>query len=125
MGTDEWQATTWAAAEALTLFDADLIAEKLRALFLDDGAAPAIPDHAVNQIAYSVGRVRLRHANVYRWLLLLLHHNSCFITKHRAAIAGLDRHCRSIFIVAGRCNQEYRPALPTRAWHPRDSTHCD
>ncbi|NJK82102.1 MAG: hypothetical protein HC914_20490 [Chloroflexaceae bacterium] len=27
MGTDEWQATTWAAAEALTLFDADLIAE--------------------------------------------------------------------------------------------------
>ncbi|NJK82101.1 MAG: hypothetical protein HC914_20485 [Chloroflexaceae bacterium] len=38
----------------------------------------------MNQIAYSVGRVRLRHANVYRWLLLLLHHNSCFITKATA-----------------------------------------
>ncbi len=89
--TDDQRDTMWAAADALTLFEPELVAPLLTVLI---SRHRQIPDHAAQQLAYLAGRVRARSQKVIDWLIGLLVTNPSQTTKARAlqslAWMGMD-----------------------------------
>lgn len=79
--SEEWQDTMWAAADALTLFDPDLVAPLLTVLV---SRKEPIPDSAAQQLAYLAGRVRATNREVVDWLIALLVTNPSQTVKGKA-----------------------------------------
>lgn len=79
--SEEWQDTMWAAADALTLFDPDLVTPLLTVLVTRKGE---IPDSAAQQLAYLAGRVRATNEEVVDWLIRLLVTNPSQSVKAKA-----------------------------------------
>lgn len=76
----EWRDTIWAAADALTLFDAEQVAAMLVKQL---AAQPTINDWGIEQLAYVAGRVRAADPGVVGWMLqlLVLHPNHIIKAK--------------------------------------------
>ncbi|NTU80145.1 MAG: CHAT domain-containing protein [Chloroflexales bacterium] len=81
MISDDWQDTMWAAADALTLFDADLVTPLLVIMLRH---SEKIPDSAAQQLAYLAGRVRATDKEVVDWLIKLLVTNPSQSVKAKA-----------------------------------------
>ncbi len=79
--SDEWQDTMWAAADALTLFDAEHVTPLLTVLIK---RKREIPDSAAQQLAYLAGRVRATNTEVVEWLIDLLVTNPSQSVKAKA-----------------------------------------
>jgi hypothetical protein len=67
--SEDWEDTMWAAADALTLFEADQVIPLLRVLIT---RAKGIPASAAQQLAYLAGRLRATDPDVVDWLIKLL-----------------------------------------------------
>jgi hypothetical protein len=63
----EWSEVIWAAAEALALFDAELVSALL-VRFFDEGKHTSIPEHSIEQMIHVIGRVRVQDERILRWL---------------------------------------------------------
>ncbi len=79
--SEEWQDTMWAAADALTLFDPDLVTPLLTVLV---SRKEEIPDSAAQQLAYLAGRLRATNEEVVNWLIRLLVTNPSQTVKAKA-----------------------------------------
>ncbi len=78
---EDWNDTLWAATDALTLFNADRVAEMLAVLLK---RRPKLRDRSVEQITYIAGRVRACDPEVVGWLLDLLIGHADYIIKGKA-----------------------------------------
>jgi hypothetical protein len=80
---NEWNDIVWAAADALTLFDAEHVARLLAELFSDESAM-MIPDTSIQQVAYVAGRVRSQDRALIGWLVELLIRHPDYQVKAKA-----------------------------------------
>jgi hypothetical protein len=106
---DEWDDTMWGAAGALTLFDAEIVANLLVRFFASERP---VPPRSLQQLAYIAGRARVQDAAVLRWLIELLVEHTDHATKSRAlqALAWLSRSLNSL--------EWLNELLPDLSWLP-------
>ncbi len=92
---DEWAETMWGAAGALTLFDAEYVADLISRFF---HVQHRVPSESIQQLAYIAGRVRIDDEKVQRWLVDLLLHNPDLAIKARAlqSLAWLGQALQSL-----------------------------
>ncbi len=79
--SDDWIDTMWAAADALTLFDAEYVTPLLVTLIRHKRS---MPNAAAQQLAYLAGRLRIDQPVVIDWLIALLITNPAQSVKARA-----------------------------------------
>lgn len=87
---DDWNDTIWAATDALTLFDPQVVARLLTVLIKN---RETIPDESAQQLAYIAGRVRAQDEAVIAWLieLLICNPNQQVKSKALQSLAWLGR----------------------------------
>ncbi|WP_298817408.1 CHAT domain-containing protein [Chloroflexus sp.] len=79
--SDDWIDTMWSAADALTLFDPEYVTPLIAALIKHKRS---MPNPAAQQLAYLVGRLRMKQPFVIDWLIGLLVTNPSQNVKARA-----------------------------------------
>lgn len=100
---EDWEDTMWAAADALTLFDPELVVPLLRVII---SRARYLPDTAVQQLAYLAGRLQASDKIVVDWLIGLLITNPSQAVKAMAlrSLATMGQGIPSIqlYLPSGR-----------------------
>lgn len=99
-----WEDTMWAAADALTLFDPEMVTDLLKEALSDPQLN--LHDSSAQQIAYLAGRVRANTPEVITWLreTLIVHHNPMVKSKALISLAwmGFDVRRTPFMLADGR-----------------------
>jgi hypothetical protein len=84
-----WDDTMWAAADALTLFDPDIVISLLKQVLVDPQRK--LLDSSAQQLAYLAGRVRAAAPEVIEWLrqTLITHPNPWVKSKALTSLAWM------------------------------------
>jgi hypothetical protein len=91
-----WEDTMWAAADALTLFDPDIVTGLLKQVLVDPGRR--LHDSSAQQIAYLAGRVRASAPEVVEWLrqTLIAHPNPWVKSKALTSLSWMGFDVRQM-----------------------------
>lgn len=118
--SDDWEDTMWAAADALTLFEAGQVAPLMRVLIT---RSRSMPDSAAQQLAYLAGRLRATDPDIVEWLIALLVTNPSQSVKAKAlqslAWMGMGIPRRRLALPDGRPGPTLQELIQEiAAWRP-------